>query len=80
MANTCGGCLMYQGSREKCGEGRTLAGTTPACSNFKGPASLFSGKKCGGCRLYKGSKVKCGEGRTLAGITPACSSYAPNPG
>ena len=80
MANKCGDCLMYQGTREKCPEGRTSSSTSSACSAFKGPASLFSGKKCGGCRLYKGTRVKCSAGRTSISASSACSSYAANPG
>jgi len=80
MANTCGDCLLYQGSREKCSAGRMNGSSAPACGSFKGPASLFSDKKCGGCRLYQGNKEKCSAGRINGSSAPACGSYAASPG
>ena len=80
MANTCGDCLLYQGTKEKCATGYKYTSATSACNSFKGPASLFNGKKCGGCRLYKGTQEKCATGYKYTFSTGACSSYAPNPG
>ena len=80
MANTCSDCLLYQGTREKCAAGYTYSSSASACSSFKGPASLFNGKKCGGCRLYKGTREKCGAGYTYSSSASACSSYAASPG
>ena len=82
MANTCGGCQLYQGSSIKCAGGYSgRTSNSGACNNFKGPASLFKSKVCGGCRLYQGSKIKCGgnySGRTTS--SGACNNYAPIPG
>ena len=81
MANTCGDCLLYKGTKEKCVEGYASNSSSSACSSsFKGPASLFSGKICGGCRLYKGRKEKCSAGYASNSSSSACSSYAANPG
>jgi len=81
MANKCGNCQFFQGYNAKCGAGQTgRQSASPACpGNFKGPASLFSGKKCGGCRLFQGYNSKCGGGQTgRQSASPACAgSYAP---
>ena len=79
MTNKCGECELFEGSNNKCGNGRTVqASTTASPPCFKGPASLFSGKKCGGCRLFQGSVNKCNNGRSVQSstyATPNC--YAP---
>ena len=78
---TCGDCELFQGASTKCDAGRGgLTSNRNACSDsFKGPASLFDGKKCGGCRLFAGINTKCGAG--MGGLTSnrnACSdSYVP---
>ena len=80
MATTCGDCLLFQGPRETCAGGKNRSGSSPSCAMwFKGPASLFDGKRCGGCRLFKG-KEECGGGKSRSTTSPACNNYAPNPG
>ncbi|MCL2722548.1 MAG: hypothetical protein FWD47_14555 [Treponema sp.] len=79
MSNKCGECHLFQGSSQKCDNGRSVnSGTSADSGCFKGPASLFSGKKCGGCRLFQGSSNKCNNGRCVNSGTSADSScYAP---
>ena len=82
MANTCGGCQLFQGPSQKCGAGRTVNATMTATNScFKGPASLFKSKLCGGCRLFQGPSQKCGAGRTVNATMAATNScYSPIPG
>jgi hypothetical protein len=85
MANkTCGGCQLYQGSKQKCGANKgPYVATNPGSSTcFKGPASLFNSKVCGGCRLYQGPSQKCGGGKGPYNATNPGSStcYSPIPG
>ena len=86
MANTCGECLLFEGSSRKCGSGTaTTSSNTIAkgCSSFKAPASTFDVKRCGGCRLFEGIGEKCGKGTATTSsntIAKGCSSYAPIPG
>jgi hypothetical protein len=80
MANTCGDCLLYQGSSVKCVAKYAYPSSHSACDNFKGPASFFNRKCCGGCRLYQGSSVKCVAKYAYPSSHSACNSYAANPG
>ena len=84
MANTCGGCQLFQGPGKKCGAGKTIGSATNSgpSSCFKGPASLFKSKVCGGCRLFQGPGQKCGAGKTIGSATNSgpSSCFAPIPG
>jgi len=86
MANTCGDCQMFNGSNVKCDGGhvgRISSTNVGSCFSFKGPSSLFDGKKCGGCRLFEGLNIKCGGGhvgRTSSTNVGSCPSYTLIPG
>ena len=86
MANTCGECLLFQGSGKKCDADKTTSSANQmakSCGSFKAPASYFDNDRCGGCRLFEGASNKCGQNRSTSssnGMAKSCPSYAPIPG
>jgi len=80
MVYTCGECKLFKGAGQACEVGipSRHPGTTSCSNGFKGPASLFQGKRCGCCLLFEGPKKPCGGERTgRSSGSSVCTSYTP---